>query len=86
MIDTPLTNASVFIDGEFKGTAGQSKTRPIVLPIEEKPSIEVALRLTDAEAGEARAKVQVKAGQRTIHKVPAGAFTSKNKSPAGGGP
>lgn len=85
VVDTPVADASVFVDGEYKGTAGQSKTKPIVLPIEGKTgSVEIALRLTHPKAGEARSKVSVMAAKRTTIKVPAEAFTSKKKTPEGG--
>jgi hypothetical protein len=85
VVDSPYGDSAVFVDSEFKGTAGASHDTPILIPIEGRTGqVRVQVRLTHPQAGRAQSEVTIRAGQRTTHKVSESAFAKQGPQPKGG--
>jgi serine/threonine-protein kinase len=77
VVDSALPEAAVFVDGDFKGTAGESRQEPILVPIpggQRTGRLKVELRLSHPQAGEVRRQVLLKAGQQVRQTVERAAF------------
>ncbi len=68
VIESEIADASVYVNGKFKGTAAESKKKPITIPIEGKTGrVQVRLSIAHPEAGELRKTVFFEAGKQKIH-------------------
>ncbi|MBN2493981.1 MAG: serine/threonine protein kinase [Deltaproteobacteria bacterium] len=85
VIISELPQASVWVNGIFKGTAGTTRDKPITIPIEGSTGrLEVKLRLTHPANGEHLARFPVLAGRTKVYRVARSAFAIR--APDGGGP
>ena len=88
VVDSAMPEAAVFVDGDFKGTAGESRREPILVPIpggQRSGRLKVELRLSHPRAGEVRRQVLLKAGQQVRQAVDREAFAPA-AAPDGGRP
>ncbi len=85
LIESQLSDASVWVNGIFKGSAQASKAKPIVIPIEGATGrLKVKLRLSHPKEGEHQVQFNVLAGRQKVYKVSRDDFSPKKTS--GGSP
>ena len=78
VIESQFPEASVWVNGIFKGSAQASKAKPIVIPIEGATGrLKVKLRLSHPKQGEHQAQIVVLAGRQKVYKVAQGDYRPK---------
>ncbi|HOX47156.1 MAG TPA: protein kinase [Myxococcota bacterium] len=85
-VDSELPDAGVWVDGVFKGSAADSQTDAITIPLEGgRGTRALRLELRHPAAGVMVSEVTVQAGQRQLVRAPRAAFAPARKDGADGG-